>query len=253
MIGGFRVFDSHTHLGNARHSGRTMDVETMLRHMDAAGIDRQLLIPFPVVADERAEHDLIADAIRRYPDRFCGALCLDPFQPDQQLQDELRRGVEELGLKALKIQPQFCGLNPTGARAAWLFGLANEYKLPVVFHTGAGAPFALPSLLIVPARQYPQLPIIVAHSGSSLYYLEAIVAASVCENLLLDVSSLMPHQTLEVLRHVPPQRVMAGSDLPESAAVELGKIVAAQLPDDLKRTVLWDTPCRVFDGLAGPE
>jgi hypothetical protein len=32
---------------------------------------------------------------------------MDPFQPDQQLKDELRRGVEELGLRALKIQPQF--------------------------------------------------------------------------------------------------------------------------------------------------
>jgi predicted TIM-barrel fold metal-dependent hydrolase len=247
VIGGFRVFDSHTHLGHARHSGRVMDVGTMLRHMDAVGIDRQLLIPFPVVADERAEHDLIAAAVRSYPDRFCGAMCLDPFQPDQQLQDELRRGVEELGLRAFKIQPQFCGLNPTGSRAAWLFGLANEYKLPVVFHTGAGAPFALPSLLIFPARQYPQLPIIVAHSGSPLYYLEAIVAASVCENLLLDVSSLMPHQALEVLKHVPAHRVMAGSDLPESAVVELGKIVDAQLSPEVKQAVLWDTPRRVFD------
>lgn len=107
MIRGFRVFNSHTHLGNARHSGRVMDAGTMLRHMDAGGIDRQLLIPFPVVADERAGHDLIAAAVRNDPDRFCGALCMDPFQPDQQLKDELRRGVEELGLRALKIQPQF--------------------------------------------------------------------------------------------------------------------------------------------------
>lgn len=66
--------------------------------------------------------------------------------------------------------------------------------MPVVFHTGAGAPFALSSLLIV-----------------------------------------------------PPHRVMAGSDLPESPVVELGKIVDAQLSPEAKRAVLWDTPRRVFD------
>jgi len=247
MIGGFPVFDSHTHLGSARHSGRNMDVDAMLRHMDAVGIERQLLIPFPVVADERREHDVIGDAVRRYPERFCGALCFDPFQPEKQLEEEMRRGVEELGLRALKIQPQFCGLNPIGARAAWLFGLANEWKLPVVVHTGSGVPFALPSLLIVPARMYPELQIIVAHCGSPVYYLEAIVAAGVCPNLLLDVSSLMPHQVVDVLKHVDASRVMAGSDLPESAVVELGKIAGLAVGDEVKRAVLWDTPRRVFD------
>lgn len=249
MIGGFRVFDSHTHLGSARHSGRRVDAETMLRHMDRVGIERQLLIPFPVVEDHRVEHDVIAAAVRAYPERFCGALCLDPFLSESVVEDEIRRGVEELGLRALKIQPQFCGLNPMGSKAAWLFGLADRWRLPVVFHTGAGAPFALPSLLIVPARMYPSLPIIVAHSGSPIYYLEAIVAAGVCANLLLDVSSLMPHQAMEVLKHVDPSRVMAGSDLPESAEVELGKIVGMGVAEEVKRAILWDTPRRVFDGV----
>ena len=249
MIGGFRVFDTHTHLGSARHSGRVVDAGTMLRHMDRVGIERQLLIPFPVVVDERAEHDAIAAAVRDYPDRFCGAMCMDPFQPDAVIEDELKRGVEELGMRALKIQPQFCGLNPMGARAAWLFGLADRWKLPVVFHTGSGAPFALPSLLIAPARMYPSLPIIVAHCGSPVYYLEAIVAAGVCSNLLLDVSSLMPHQVLDVLKHVDPSRVMAGSDLMESAVVEMGKVVGLEVGDEVKRAVLWDTPRRVFDGV----
>lgn len=249
MIGGFRVFDSHTHLGSARHSGRRMDAHTMLRHMEQHGIDRQLLIPFPVVADYRKEHDEIGRAVREHPEQFCGAMCIDPYLPDHEIEAELRRGVEELGLIALKVQPQFCGLNPSGARADWLFGLAAQWKLPVVVHTGSGAPFSLPSLLIVPARSYPELPIVIAHSGSPVYYLEAIVAASVCQNLYLDVSSLMPHHTLDVLKHVPAHRVMAGSDLPESAAVELGKIVALDVSEDIKKAVLWDTPASIFVNL----
>lgn len=247
MRAGFQLYDTHTHLGNAFHSGRSMTADSMLAHMDRCGIDRSLLIPFPVVADFRAEHDLIAQAVRSHPDRFTGALCLNPFLPEKEVEDEIRRGVEELGLRALKLQPQFNGLNPLSAKASWFFGLANQHHLPVVVHTGAGAPFALPSLLIAPARQYPSLPIVIAHSGSSIYYLEAIIAAQVCPNLYIDLSSLMPHQVLDVLKHIAPSRLMAGSDLPESAAVELGKIVDLPVEESVRREILWHTPRRLFD------
>lgn len=251
MISGFKAYDTHTHLGAAAHSGRTMDAETMLRNMDTLGVDRNLLIPWPVVADPKHEHDLIARACRDHPDRFTGALCLDPFLPERWVKDEIRRGVEELGMRALKLQPQFCGLNPMSPKGSWFFGLANEYRLPVVVHTGSGAPFALPSLLISPAREYPDLPIIIGHGGSPIYYLEAIIAAQVCRNLLVDVSSLMPHHTLHVLQHVEATRVMAGSDLPESAAIELGKVASLEVPEQTRRQILWDTPSRVFDGVVG--
>lgn len=247
MKQGFRLYDTHTHLGNAFHSGRVMTADAMLRHMDAEGIDRSVLIPFPVVADYRAEHDLIASAVRAHPDRFTGTLCIHPFLPEQEVADELRRGVEQLGLRALKLQPQFCGLNPVSAKASWFFGLANEYKLPVIVHTGAGTPFSLPSLLITPARQYPELPIIIGHAGSPLYFLEAIVAAQTCANLYIELSSLMPHQVLEVVKHIPAARLMAGSDLPESAAIELGKIIGLPIDEATRRQILWDTPRRLFD------
>ncbi len=247
MRAGFQLYDTHTHLGSAYHSGREMTAESMLAHMDSVGIDRSLLIPFPVVSDYRAAHDTIANAVRQHPDRFSGALCLNPFLPEQEVAAEVRRGVESLGMRALKLQPQFCGLNPLSAKASWFFGLANEHRLPVVVHTGAGAPFALPSLLIAAAREYPGLPIVIAHSGSPIYYLEAIIAAQTCPNLYLDLSSLMPHQVLDVLKHIDPSRLMAGSDVPESAAIEMAKIVDLNVAESIRREILWQTPRRLFD------
>ena len=70
MIQGQRVFDTHTHIGTARHSGRSFTAEEMLRSMDRHGIDRSLLIPFPVVDDHRAQHDLIGAAVRQWPDNY---------------------------------------------------------------------------------------------------------------------------------------------------------------------------------------
>ena len=216
--------------------------------MDGAGVDRTLLIPFPVVEDYRREHDLIGQAIRDHPDRFVGAACLDPFVPESEYRDEVRRCREVHGFRALKFQPQYQGLNPLSQRSDFLFESALDNGLVLVCHTGAGAPYALPSLFIHPARRFPDLPIVLGHAGAGVYVLEAIVAASVCPNLYVELSTLPPHAVLEVLGHVGPERLMAGSDLPESLEVEIGKILTLPVGDGVKRAILWETASRLFDG-----
>ncbi|MEO8127506.1 MAG: amidohydrolase family protein [Bryobacteraceae bacterium] len=246
MRGGFRIFDTHAHLGAARHSGRTCSAGQMLAQMDASGIDRSLLIPFPVVDDYRQQHDEIAAAVREYPSRLSGAVCLNPFLPRQEFLDEVRRCVEELGFRAIKLQPQYHGLNPVSPRSDFLFEAAIAHRIPVIWHTGSGAPFALPSLLIAPARRFPDLAIVAAHCGGSVYFLEAIVAAGVCPNLYLELSSLMPHHILEVMGDVPASRLMIGSDLPESADTEISKIIGLPITDEQKSEVLCNTGVRLF-------
>jgi predicted TIM-barrel fold metal-dependent hydrolase len=239
VIQGFRIFDAHAHIGSALHSGRRVTAEQMLRHMDSAGVDRALLIPYPVVANFRAEHDEIAAAVRQWPDRFCGTACMPHY--DAAFRDEIRRCSEELGLVALKLQPQFNALNPLSKRNDFFWETSLEHHLAVVVHTGSGAPFALPSLYIDVAQRFPGLPIVLAHSGGSSYYLEAIVAAKTCPNVYLELSSLMPHHISEVLAHVETKRLMIGSDLPESIETEIGKIVQIG-----KQDILWDTADTLF-------
>ncbi len=246
MINGFRVFDAHAHLGAALHSGRVHTADSMLRAMDAAGVERCLLIPFPVVEDVRLEHTKIASALREHPGRFAGAACIPPFIPRAAFLDELRRCAEEYGFRALKLQPQYQPLNPMSPDSDWFFQAAEELKLSLVCHTGTGAPFALPSLFLPAALRHPQLPIVLSHCGGSSYYLEAIVAAGIAPNILLELSSLVPHQVLEVLKYVPATRLMVGSDLPSSISSELGKIAALEVDIEIRRSILWDTPSRLY-------
>ncbi len=248
MNQGLKVFDSHTHLGVARHSGRIMTADRMLQHMDAQGIDRSLLIPFPLVDDYRWTHNLIGEAVKSHPDRFAGAACLNPFVAEEEFRAEVKRCAEEFGFRALKFQPQFQPLNPISRRSDFLFESALANKMALICHTGSGAPFALPSLYILPAQRYPKLPIVLAHSGGSIYALEALVAAKVCPNIYLELSSLMPHHLGDILAAVPSDRLMIGSDLPESAATELGKIFELKISKKSKRDILWNTARRLFDG-----
>jgi uncharacterized protein len=246
MREGLPIFDTHTHVGTARHSGRRCSAGELLGRMDQAGVDRSLVIPFPVVEDYREAHDEIGRAVRAHPDRLVGAACLDPFVAESEFRGEVKRCVEEWGFRALKLQPQYQPLNPLSSRSEFLFETALQHRMPVVCHTGSGVPFALPSLFIHPARRFPGLSIILAHSGGSLFYHEAIVAALVCPNIYLELSSLMPHHITEVLAHIPPSRLLIGSDLPESLETEISKILGLDLTPESKRAICWTTPCTLF-------
>jgi len=246
MKDGFRIFDTHTHLGSALHSGRSYHADQLLRDMDRFGIDRSLAIPYPVVAEYREAHDEIGRAVREHPDRLAGAACLPAFLPEAELRAEVRRCVEEWGFRALKLQPQYQPLNPLSRRSDPFWESALEPGLPVICHTGTGAPFALPSLFIAPARRFPELKLVLAHSGGSVYVAEAIVAALVCPNVWLELSSLMPHHVGEVLEHVAPTRLLIGSDLPESLESEIGKILGLGLNAEGKAAILWDTAAALF-------
>lgn len=247
MRNGLKIFDTHVHLGDALHSGRSHSPGMILAEMDRCGIDRALAIPFPLVQSYRETHDRIGAAVRTHPDRFLGAACLSPFVPQSEFREEVRRCAEEYGFRALKLQPQFQPIDPSSNRAAFIFETALENDMAMVCHTGAGLPYALPSLLMLPAGNYPSLKIVLAHcGGGGILLQEALIAALFCPNIYLELSTLMPHHVLQVLSQVPASRLMIGSDLPENIDVEIGKILNLAVAEADKREILWGTACRVF-------
>jgi predicted TIM-barrel fold metal-dependent hydrolase len=248
MKDGLRVFDTHTHIGHGLHHGRAYRADELLAAMDRYGVDRSLVIPFPVVEDYRAAHDEIGRALKAHPDRLTGTACIYPYIGADKYRDEVKRCVEEFGFRALKLQPQFQPLDPLSTRGDFLYEAALEFNLPLVVHTGTGAPYALPSLYIIPAKRFPDLKIILAHcGGGGMFFAEAVVAALSCPNIWLELSTLQPHHILQVLQHVPPSRLMIGSDLPENLTTELGKILSLEVAGEIKQNILWNTACHLFD------
>lgn len=250
MRQGREVWDTHTHVGKARHSGREYTADQLLRAMDSHGVDCAVVIPFPVVENYRATHDEIGAAVRAHSDRLRGVACLYPFIPEAEFRDEVRRCREDYGFGALKLQPQYQPLNPLWPSSDFLFETALEHKLTVIVHTGAGIPYSLPSLYMPVARRHPELTIVLAHcGGGGLLVGEAIVAAMFCPNIMLELSTLMPNHILEVLQHVAPDRLMAGSDLPENLETELSKIEVLPVNEDTKRLLIGGTAARVYGGV----
>ena len=245
MKDSFFLFDAHTHLGEGRHNGRRHTVDGLIRQMDDFGVDRALVIPFPLVECFRGAHDEIGRAVGAHRDRLVGAACLDPLLPEDVYRTEVRRCVEQYGFRALKFQPQYHHVDPLSARCDVLFGTADEHGLPVVCHTGPGLN-TLPSLFIIPARRFPKLPIVLAHCGGGGLAGEAIVAALVCPNIYLEVSSLLPHQLAGVLQRVDSTRIMVGSDLPENLEAEMTKVLHLNVPREDRANILGGTADCLF-------
>ena len=248
MKQGFRIIDTHTHVGVARHSGRRYSADELLRDMDRHGVDRSVVIPWPVVDDYRAAHDEIGRAVKAHPDRLIGAASLYPYIPEQEFRTEVKRCAEMYGMRALKLQPQYQPLNPLWETSTFFFEAALENHLTVICHTGSGIPYALPSLMMEPARRYPELKIVLAHCGGAGFLVgEAIVAARFCPNIYLELSTLMPNHVLEVLHHVSSDRLMIGSDLPENVEVEIGKILGLDTAEENRRNILSETAIHAFE------
>jgi hypothetical protein len=215
--------------------------------MDAHHVDRSVVIPFPIIEDCAGTHELIGKAVREHPDRLVGCVYFYPLRTSAAFRSEVKRCVEEFGFRAIKYQPQYQWLNLLSADSDYFFGAAMENRLPVICHTGAGVPGALPSLFMFPARKFPELPIILAHSGGGgLLVAEAIVAATFCPNIYLEISTLMPNHIQGVLAHIPAPRLMIGSDLPENLETELAKIRHLEIPRSAKEDILWKTANRLF-------
>lgn len=240
------IIDVHSHLGwsDVFSAGVTEDV--LLSTMAANGIDAAMVMPAAGSAP-RETHDAIADLARRHPGSIFGIASLTPLVGEEAYEEEVERCVRELGFKALKLHPLAHAASPALPVTDVVFRTADRLGVPVIVHTGTGAPFALPSLLIRRARQFPELKIVLAHAGFAIYTEEAIIAAEVCPNIYLEPSWCQIQDIRRMVRTLGPDRVMYGGDLPPNVPIELMKYRSMDLTDDERNLCLGGTARRVFN------
>jgi predicted TIM-barrel fold metal-dependent hydrolase len=206
--------------------------EKTVSDMDEAGVDMSCIfsVDFGLLAGEppvsmQDQNHMVAEAARRFPDRLIPFFTIDPRRPGGM--DLFQRGVEEWGMKGLKLHPA-SGFYPYDPVAYPFYEKCMEYGIPVLFHTGSQpAPmkfrFAQPMNLDDVAADFPQLPIIMAHCAHSLWE-EALLVAEIKPNVYFDFSGWQiicrnhPEKFYRMLRavidQVGPWRVFFGTDGP---------------------------------------
>ena len=114
--------------------------ETLVAHMDWAGVDRAVVLQGGFYGDKNA---YVAETVARWPDRLVGAGYVDPCAPDAG--DALRRCVDDYGFGILKLELSVAtglvGLYPDlrvdGDELSVIWSEAERRGLVVVLDLGA--------------------------------------------------------------------------------------------------------------------
>jgi uncharacterized protein len=201
-----------------------LDIGMTVAAMDAAGVDFGLLSAWsaphqpPLISNEE-----VAEWVAAHPGRFAGLACVDLNQPMEAVR-ELRRCVEELGFRGLRVIPWLWEAPPTDRRYYPLFATCVELGVPFftqVGHTGPLRPSEtgrpIPYIDQV-ALDFPELVVVGGHIGYP-WTEEMIAVARKHENVFIDTSAYVPKRyPVELIAYMQTgsgrHKVMFGTNYP---------------------------------------
>jgi predicted TIM-barrel fold metal-dependent hydrolase len=158
---------------------------------DMGAVDKAVILH--VARDLGAKgNDEIAAIAKRWPERLVPFGSVNPTYAEAA--GEFRRGVKELGLRGFKLSPIYQKFHPMDPGACRIYTLAQEWGIPLMFHTAtaqaADVPlrWADPLLFDDVAYAFPRLKIVMAHLGHP-WQRECIVMARKHPNVYMELSA----------------------------------------------------------------
>lgn len=248
------IVDCHTHWGSVWTERDGDDPAGWLAVLDQHGVDKAFLFGL----DNLVRLDLCqADNDRLARLAANGAGRLIPFgtawpQTGAAGVAEVRRCVEELGMRALKFHPWLQGFSTADPAFGAMCGLAGELGVPILLHDGTPC-YSLPEQVAGLARRFPRTRFVLGHSGLLWNWRSAVEAARQ-PNIWLCLCG--PHmRAIEILcQQADPKRIVWGSDFgfgfADPIRYRLAVLRQAQIDAALRDRILGVNPFRLLDPAA---
>jgi uncharacterized protein len=164
-----------------------------------------------------------ATFVRAHPEKLVGFMSVHPEEGD--VVAEIERCATDLGLKGIKLGPNYQGFDPLGREARLVYETAQRLGLPILFHQGTSpmrtAPirYAHPLVMDEVAMAFPELRVVMAHLGHP-WHADTIAVIRKHPHVYADVSAnfYRPWQQYHGLRLATEWNVLDklvfGSDYP---------------------------------------
>ena len=243
----YEIWDDHTHLVEKLGATPEAQLGEMLKFDDRLGISRAILFmgnfegTYNLSPEQlRRANDVILRAIKPYPDRVFAYVYLNPKHTQASL-DEMDRCILDGPMVGVKLLvAEYCNkptLDPIVERAV-------ELKAPVLQHTwlkitGNLPDESTPMQLAELATRHPKATLICAHSGGD--WEVGLRAIRPHPNIYADLCGGDPTAgyTEMAVRELGAERCLFGSDFgSRGIASQLGKVLAADIPESAKRLIL---------------
>lgn len=234
------IWDNHGHLGgySPHYDLPNCTLDGVVRDLDRFGVEKVCVFSFAgVFADEVFGNDIVAEAVRRYPDRFVGFTLVNPQRGRDAMLRELERGAG-MGLRGVKLIPWYQGYPEEGPLIDVVCQWAHDRKQIILNHHWGSAQQV--ERLV---STYTEACFFTGHSTTA--YAEVMRKRGnlyVCSCPLHE-----PRSCEEVVAAVGADRLMFGSDLEDlPIAWGLGPILFARLTPQEKRMILGGNLRRVL-------
>lgn len=240
--------------GAASFGGWSIDEQ--VEEMDRWGIEIAILSAIHEADGPKISNDEVAVCVEKYPDRFRGAVAVDPRRPMPALR-EIERWVTDYGFVNIKVCPYAYGFDAQPNTKLWypIYAKACELDVSVTIQVGHTGPLmpsepGRPIYLDEVALTFPELTIIGAHIGWP-WEEEMGMLAWKHPNVYVDTSayapSRYPQRFIRLLNRRVPDKVLFGTDYP---AMRYDRIVseldALKLSPESERKFLSDNARKIF-------
>lgn len=268
-----RVIDFHVHIGLKEHwhewvhdYQKSAQSEFYIRYEEMINpkgfasylknnqIEKAVILPeISPIATGVVSNEYVLEFCQGH-DIFIPFCTINPFVVNNPAQ-EFRHFIKQ-GAKGLKLYPSYNHFYPNETRIYPLYALAQEEKLPVLVHTGSSVfkgtkiKYADPIYLDDIASDFPDLTLLMAHSGRGLWYEKAFFLSRLHPNLYLEISGLPPKNLLNYFPYMEKNidKFIYGSDWPgiKTIASNIEAIKELPLAEESIRKVLHDNASRIL-------
>lgn len=193
---------------------------------------------------------------------FCqGTDCLIPFcniNPFlvSDLAGELERYVTERGFRGLKLYPTYHHFFINSNRLYPLYAKAQELGIPVMIHTGSSVfqgarlKYGDPLYFDDVAVDFPNLTLLMVHSGRGFWYERAFFLARLHPNVYMEIAGLPPQRLLDYFPELErvADKVIFGSDFPGMPYIGRNIEIIRGLPlqDETKEKILGGNAAKIL-------
>ncbi|MDE0317973.1 MAG: amidohydrolase family protein [Candidatus Poribacteria bacterium] len=249
----YPYFDVHCHIGMtvSRAPVIGQSVGRCLARMASANVIGA--IPCPTaggpqargVLDTRSQNDVIANACRKYPERFPIGLGVVEVRHEQAGVDELDRAMCDDGLVGFVCHPALSGHSLGGELYAFLEVVAMHNGLCLLHQAGSTQNIA------AYAQRFPTITFIIGHvSMTKGGHLDAIAHCGKHDNIWFDVAQKPAGDEswdlVHLVNNLGNDRIMFGSDLPYyDFRIVQAQIEAADLDDETKERIAYQNAVRL--------